>query len=406
MPISYGPIEPDLALDSAQSFGAALVLGAGISALFGLAVWRLLRYRGRVLRAESIAKQVPALEAGPTLLAGKVETDDAGPAVRVEIDQVGRETKNKNSWSHRWEERHRAVQMRPFRLRLPTEEAVSVVPDERIRIVDDLVTDKFEGVYRRRVAELSHGEKVWVSGTLAQEGQRAGASTAYRAGPSAWVLRGTSSEPMEVASGGLSRQFAYWRNWYRWAAGLLGAAWILVHVVLFGPYYVLFWAGKTETLQITRTRTYITKNKNSTTTHYVIHAMLPPRSGGPRELEDEVSWSLYEAARGGQLKQVPFVFWPAAPAFHQIGSHASLHGVRAFIAFAALAASGILFAVLRRNAMPWYEQKKVVERGSGRLEESAWKIQVAAETGLFVEGAAKPPGAQGSSGGGTGFTKT
>jgi hypothetical protein len=177
---------------------------------------------------------------------------------------------------------------------------------------------------------------------------------------------------------------------------------ILVHVVLFGPYYVLFWTGKTEILQITRTRTYITKNKSSTTTHYVIHALLPPRSGGPRELEDEVSWSLYEAARGGQLKQVPFTYCPSAPAFHQIGSHASLHVLRVVAAAAALLVSALVFAILRRHAMPWYEQKTVVERGAGRLEEGAWKIQVASEGGLFVPGAARPPEPPS----GTGFTKS
>lgn len=400
-PIAHGLIEPHLALDIGTSFAWAALVGPGMSALFGLAVWRLLRYRGRVLRAESIAKQAPSLEAGPALLAGKVETDDQAPAVRIEIDQIGTERKNKNNWSHRWEERNRAVQVRPFRLRLPTDEVVNVVPDDRIRVVDDLVTDKFEGAYRRRVAELANGETIWVSGTLAHEGQRAGASTAYREGPSAWVLRGTSGEPLEVASGGLSRQFTYWKSFYKWAVALLGAAFLLVQVVLFGPYYLLFCAGKTETLNITRTRTYITTNKNTKTTHYVIHAQLPSKSGGPRELEDEVRLSIYEAARSGQLKQAPFVYSPLVPAIHQIGSHASLGGLRALGGTAVLIVSVILFALARRNAMPWYEQKTVVERGSGRLDEGAWKIQVAGESGLFVHGQARPPEPPA----GTGFTK-
>jgi hypothetical protein len=402
-----GPIEPHLSLEPVLSFAWALIVGAGSTALFGWALWRFLHHRGRVLRSESIEKRSPELAAGPALLVGKVETDDAAPAVRVEIDQIGAETKNKNSWSHKWEERNRAVQVRPFRLRLPTDEVVSVLPDERIRIVDDLVTDKFEGVYRRRVAELTAGEKIWMSGLLAQEGQRAGASTAYRAGPAAWVLRGSSFEPLEVASGGLARQFAYWRGFYKWAAALICVVWIAVHAVAFGPYYVLFSTGKTETLQITRTRTYITRNKNTTTTHYVIHAMLPPKSGGPRELEDEVSWSLYEAARSGRLKEAPFVYSPPVPYFHQIGQHATLDGIRGFFALAATIAAAIIFAVLRRNAMPWYEQKRVVERGSGRLEESAWNIQVAGEKGLFVPGPKpKPPEPGAKLPGGGGFTKT
>lgn len=394
-------IEPHQALGALGSlFWAALIVGA-LSGLLVLLIVRFFRTRGRVLRAQSLAKQLPVLAPGPALLVGKVETDDAGPAVRIEIDQVGTETKNKNSWSHQWNERHRAVQVRPFRLRAPNGDVVTVMPDERIQVVDNLVTARFEGTYRKRVAELSAGEQIWVSGVLALEGQQRGPSTAYRSGVAGWVLRGTSSEPLEVASGGLERQFAYWRVFYRWAAWLVGALWLVVHLFVVGPYLALLATGKVETLAITRTSTFITTSKNSRTTHYVIHAQLPAKAGG-REVKDEVGYGPYKAALDGGLKQAPFIYCPLVPALHSIGDHASLGMIRALIGGVLAIVAMLLFEAARRNALPWYEQGKVVERGSGRLEESAWNIQVASEHGQFVNAPPKrpPPPA------GQGYTKT
>lgn len=379
------PIEPYMALGPGTSFVWVLVVGWAITILFGHALSRYFMYRGRVLRAQSISKRPPRLEEGPALLQGKVETDDGAPGVRIAIDQVGKETKNKNNYSHVWEERHRAIHVQPFRLRLPTDETVNVVPDERVRVVDDLKTERYEGIYRVRVAEVSSGEQVWVSGWLAREGQQGGATSAYRAGPGALVLRGSGSEPLEISSGSLDRQFSYWLKFYRWSALLLGIVWLVVQG-LFTSYYLLLWTGKVVTADITRTSTYITTNKNSKTTHYVIHARLPSSDGG-REVDDEVGLALYNAANRG-LKKAPFLYSRLAPSVHMIGEHAHVNFGKGFGALVLTFVTMLFFFLGRRNARPWYEQKTVAERGSGRLRESAWHIQVAGQRGLFVPGKA------------------
>lgn len=382
--------EPYPALGPVLAFFWILVFWGTLTGASALALWRFFLYRGRSRQAESFSRQPAprALEAGPALLQGQVETDDGASAVRIEIDQIGTETQHKNSWSHAWEEIDRSIQLRPFRLRLPNQEAVTVIPDERIRLVDDLHTESNDGARRRRVAELSMREKVWVSGVLAQEGQRGGASTAYRTGPSSWVLRGTAFSPLEVSSGSLARQFAYWGSFFRWAAICFTVVWLAVEAFVVGPYHLLLLTGRVTTAQFSTTSTYITRGKNSTTTHYVLHARLPASAGG-HEVKDEVSRRVYDLARAGGVGAVPFIHCPFLPSVHSIGRHADLSVARAIILMMVSAISTIWFLSAFRSARPWYEQRKVVERGSGRLAESVWKIQAAGAKGLFVDGMRK-----------------
>lgn len=383
--------EPHPALGPVLAFFWVLLFDGTLTAMFALSVWRFVHYRGRTLRGDTYSRlpAPPALEAGPALLSGQVETDDGASAVRIEIDQIGTEKQHKNSWSHVWEEIDRSIQLRPFRLRLPNQEAVTVIPDERIRLVDDLHTESNDGVRRRRVAELSMREKVWVSGELVQEGQRGGASTAYRTGQASWTLRGTALSPLEVSSGSLNRQFAYWGSFFRWAAICFTVVWLAVHTFLVGPYCLLLFTGKVTTAQFSTTSTYITRGKNSTTTHYVLHARLPASAGG-HEVKDEVSRRVYDFARAGGVGAVPFIHCPFLPSVHSIGRHADLSVARAIILMMISAMSTIWFLSAFRSARPWYEQRKVVERGSGRLAASVWKIQVAGAKGLFVDGTRKP----------------
>lgn len=382
-------IEPAGSVSPATAAVSVLVVGWCVSCLFAFAAWRFIVYRGRALRAESVGKLPPRLEEGPALLEGRVETDDGGPAVRIEIDQVGREWSRKGGYTHEWQEKNRVVHVRPFHLRLANDELVRVLPDERVRIVDDLETERFEGIYRRRVCELSARERVWVSGVLAREGHKAGASTAYRAGPTPLVLKGTAMEPLEVASGSLDRQFSYWKKFYGRATTLLGAALFLVHVLLFGPYYARLWAGKVETTTVTRTNTYITTHKNGSTTHYVVYARLPAKAGG-LDLHDEVDYKVHDAAKDGTLKTVPFLHVRAIPSLSAIGRHATL----SFVSTVASALVALLAAIalpwLRRRAMPWYEQSRVIEQQPGRLDDNPWDKQVPGAKGLFVPGKQKP----------------
>ncbi len=383
-------MEPQGALSPTLSFVSALLLGGGITALFVTVLSRFLGYRGRMLRAESIAKRGPMpLAPGPTLLQGTVETENGAPAVRIEIDQIGTERKNKNSWSHEWKEQHRHVMTRPFRLRLPNDEIVMVMPEDKVRLVDDLTTEKFDGNRRMRIAQLTHKEVVWISGFLSQGAQKGHqATSAYRAGPSEWVLRGTMTEPLEVSSGDLKRQFSYWLGFHKVAAILMGIIFAAIHVIAFGHYYALLVTGQAVTADITQTSTYVTRNKRTLTTHYVIHGEFRIKSQ-LIEVKDEVRQDVFVAAKSGDVKQAPFVYSTVFPALHSIGHHAVQSSVLVAVAWFVLVACLLLYFSTRSFAMPWYEQSKVKESGSGMLSESAWNIQVAGEKGKFIPGKPK-----------------
>lgn len=377
------PIQPAMSFGPTLSLVWVLVVGGAVTVPFALSLWRWLAYRSRTLRAESAARAPSRVEPGPALLQGRVETEDGQPAVRIEIDQVGREWSHKGNWSYRWEERHRVVHVRPFRLRLADGESVEVRPDEQIRLVDVLRTEKVDGAYRRRVAELSDKKQVWVSGVLAQEGHRGGAATAYRSGPAAWVMRGTGTEPLEVASGGLERQFSYWQRWYRRAVIALGIVCAVMHGGAFGAYYALGAFGEVEVVPVTGTHTYTTTHKGNTTTHYVVEGRLPERLGGGR-VEDEISLSVYRAAKNHQLQTAPFLYVPFAKGIHSIGTRAELAVPWGVLAFIAAGLTVLLYVTLQRAAMPWYEQRRVREGGSGRLADRAWDVQEPGRPGLFV----------------------
>jgi hypothetical protein len=356
--------------------GAAVALVALIACLtigpFGLALWRFLVHRGRAFRAETAEKEPHSPIPGPALLHGTVETDDGGPAIRIEIDQTGEEWSNKGNWSHRWTEKNRRVSARRFRLRLSGDDTVVMVdPDERVHLIDTLDTENVEHRYRLRVAELSDKEKVWISGVLMEEGRRAGAGSAYRSGPGALVLCGTLTEPLDIASGALGSQFTHWRRYYGNAWRVLGLAVFAVHFLMLAPFYALFWTGKPTMCDFASTSNYITTNKGHSTTHFVLQARLPAEMGGGL-VKDEVSYAVFQAANRHELPRVPFVVASVAPWLHSIGESADVNVVALILSFLVGLACSIGLPVSRFYAKPWYEQRKVVEGGSGRLESGAY----------------------------------
>lgn len=398
------PVVSPSSIVPADSFGPTtsvlwvFVVGWAVLLPFLFAAWRFIVYRGRALRADSMAKEPPQLEPGPALLAGRVESDDGGPALRLEIDQKGREWAAKSGASHEWREEHRTVHARPFRLHLANGEAVLVEPGENVQLVGKLETEKHDGIYRRRVAELASGERVWVSGVLAEPPAKAARGGAYRSGPGALVVRGTGLEPLEVASGSLDVQFAYWRQFYQRATLAFAALCLLVHGVLFGHFYALFWAGKVETARLVDFGSYVNSHKGGGTTHYVVAGVLDAaanrREGKPSHAKrstagdrvaDEVDETVYEATKERILKEAPFIVVPWMPSIHAIGRHPDLSIVSAAVSAVAALLGLVLGLLLRRNAMPWYEQGKIVERGRGTLSESAWRAQVPGEPGLFTD---------------------
>jgi hypothetical protein len=286
-----------------------LVLGSCVTLPLIFSIWKFFVYRRRAMRAESLEKKQPRTE-GPALLRGHVETDGAGPAVRIE-EHVG-------------EELNRAVHVRPFRLRVPGGDIVQVIPHERIRLVNLRRHYISEGNDTRGFDEIQDGEEVSVSGVLSCEGEKTGATTAYRSGTGSWVLRGTPMEPLEVASGSLGQYFSEQQRRYRNLIIFLAVISTVVHVGLFGPYYALLWLGEVETVPVTDTSTDVIDPPDVIPeTVYMVHARLSEKAGRA-DVRDHVDEGVYRLAREGKLKEVPFIYVPSATWIYAIGKHATV----------------------------------------------------------------------------------
>ncbi len=373
---------PAGSFDADVSVVCVLIAGGWMTLLFAFSLMRFLAYRHRCLRSEAIEQGPIELCEGPIVIGGCVETDDGGPAIRIEIDQAGTEQKHKNTWSHVWRETARRVHVRPFCVRLDNDQRVLVIPDEKVKIVDDMQTESSKNNTRLRVSEVSSGERVWIRGILSREGRDGGSVTAYRGGEAPFVLRRSRFEPVDVSSGTLTTRYARWRRFYRASAITFAVLLTLTHVVAFSSYYMQCVFGRVETATITGTSTYVTTSKSSKTTHYVIEAKLADGT----KLKDEVASSIYVAARDKKIVQVPFRYIPFARFIHSIGvSAVASTGWIVVVLMVAMVAT-IVLALVRRSSVAWYEQRRVVESRSGRLHEHAWDKQVPAASDLYVRG--------------------
>ncbi|MEZ4313826.1 MAG: hypothetical protein R3F14_37880 [Polyangiaceae bacterium] len=300
-----------------------------------------------------------------------------GAAIRIEIDQVGREWEAKKETQHEWVECGRRVQARGFRVRTSEGGSVLVIPGEDVKLVHCLETEELDlqGAVRRRlrVAELANGDEVWVNGVLAQEEPKlGGGAAAYRAGPGAWVMRGKQGERMEVTPGARLQQIEHWRAFYRKALGWLGILAAGIQIGLFGPYYALAAFGEVETAVTTGASNVTTKSKGNTRTHYVLQGVIHREGQEQVPVSDTVDFETYRRAVNGELPRVPFLVVRALPAIHMLGEQAVLP---IWKALAGVIGSCVGLGVLlwmRRETVPWFERKKVVEGSSGSLESKAW----------------------------------
>ena len=360
------PIASVCAFDADKSPAIVAFNGGWVTLLFAFAFVRFLVYRKRCLWAESVELVPIELREGAGVVGGRVETEDGGPAIRIEIDQAGAEWKHKNSWSHVWRETARRVHVRPFHLRLDDNRLVRVVPDEKVKLIDEIETGHVKGAERQRVAEVSAGERIWVRGNLRHEAQ-SGKVTVYCGAEDPFVISGTAFEPLDISSGKLTTRYAHWRKFYRVSAIVLGVLVALTHTVVFGPYYAQCMLGRVENATITGTHTYTGGSKNKITRHYVVLAKL----ADGKAVSDEVHFAVYEAARREKIKNLPFRVVPLLRFIHSIG-------VDAVVSFAAVAIvvmgafiATVTFFVMRSAGVPWYERRRLMESQSGRLAQYA-----------------------------------
>lgn len=368
MPLDFVP------LDRPDGFWTAFIVygvtGLYLAAHLAFALHRSRWHRRAAEAARAAESGPPRLTPGRASICGVVETDDERPAITLTLWEEGSEWTQRGHSQHRWQERSRSLEARPFTLRLPGGERIRVIPDQQVIYVDTLRIRLFTGEERERTAELESGELARVDGVLLWSRPAQGKGV-YRGGEEpAYVMRAGRAAPLLVAVGGLSTGHERWSRWYRGAALALGALVAALHGAAYAPYHLMNAAGEMVEANVVRERTAVTFNRRRTITRYYIDAHADGPGGQPRSFSDEVSGATYAAAGRGELRAVPVLVVPWAPSIHSIGTRAPLPLELLLLGTAAGVAAMLLFWWTRAAATPWYEQRRVVERGSGSLAQS------------------------------------
>jgi|LNFM01.1.fsa_nt_gb hypothetical protein len=342
--------------------GSNFVVFGGLLTLSVLLYWM---HRRRAKLEEGFNPNAP-LQDGAAVVFGRVETEDRGPAVRLEIAQAGREWQYKGAWNHAWEESARQQQQRSFVIRTATGVAVRVDPPQGVKVhgeIDQSV--RHDHAHRTQVLEVKHGDEVHVYGALSGAHQQS--ANAYRAAATMPVLSAASFAPMVISRekpGETPRKRAgVFRN-----LAIASLVWIVFAVsVVFHSYTVLALTGDVvpATIEATRTWREWVKPKNSPgywRHHYEIRA-----TANGRPVTDEVSYSLFQQAQGGSVRTVPFLVSTLDAEYHQFGSQPHTGGGRLAISVLAALLWMILYPVFALTSRPWYSKKKLKQGGAGTI---------------------------------------
>jgi hypothetical protein len=342
----------------------------GVAALTALvlAVTRLVHHLRREAEDSAAEHQKPVLQQGHAVVRGVVDLEDpAAEVVRIRIEEQGREWRTKNGWQHEWKETGRTVEAHPFHLVLDGGERLRVEPDERVFLVDALSTVEDAGTTRTRQAALAHGEHVTIVGRLVwgRDKERGGGAV-YRDGGASLSLQAARGQRMLISAEPLAARHTRWVRFYAATVALLAIAVGVVNVGL-GDFHRLRLGGQRVSLPVETEGTYTTRYKGHDTTHYRIAGLYqpaPPQAA--QRLVTDVNEATFASA-GREGTHAPFVVWPDDPEIHQIGYAPAIdRGVGMMMGVGAVLAM-FLFWWIHRNTMPWYEQERVVERGSGPL---------------------------------------
>lgn len=352
---SPGASQTTFAITVLYAIGGMLVLSA--------ALWWIHTRRAKL--EEGFDPKAP-LRDGVSVVFGRIETDDGGPAVVLRVDQVGTEWQHKGSWSHQWKEVRREFHARPFVLRTASGAAVRVEPPTDAQVHGEFTRVERHGYSQRtHVLELGPGAEVHVYGTLA--GAQSSASTAYRAAATTPVLTGTTFAPMVISTeqpGATARARArVHRN-----MGVALAAWLVfVTLVVLQSFTVLTLTGDVVLARAVATREWRewVKPKNQPG-YWRYHYELRADAAGTT-VSDEVSRQLYQSVREGNIRDVPFLVSTVAPSIHQVGTDPHTGGGRLAIASIAAIAFAILYPIIGLSTRPWYLKKKLQHNGGGRI---------------------------------------
>jgi hypothetical protein len=311
------------------------------------------------------------LRPGFAVLSGIVETEDGQPAIEVRVFETGRETRGKNGWFTAWSEQRRTVAARPFYLNLSTGGSLRVEPNDAIFLVDSLDLAERPSLQTRvRVARLDGGEAATVTGILRRGWDPRAASAGYRASGEALVLVPPRGERMLASVEPLEERHLHRARAHGKYAVMIAIAFVLTHAVFFFDLHASLFLGQVIDAEVTDTRTWVTKNKNTTTKHWGLVVDVPNRTDLERLETSRAAYDQVTRLRAqGQEARVPIRYVPGT-SFVEVGERPTI-GAGRFIAFLiALLIVGITYAAGVSASTPWYERKRLRETRSGRLQDN------------------------------------
>lgn len=142
---------------------------------------------------------------------------------------------------------------------------------------------------------------------------------------------------------------------------------VVANVLLFGATHSENLFGEVVDVSITNTRTWVTRNKNSSTTHYAVLGNHRLANGDIVALEGEVGRSVYADARAKDLTSIPFRVVLGWPTFYTVGTGATIGPWRIIVPVLTLGGLVFLYMACVKGAREWYELAKITETNSGRL---------------------------------------
>lgn len=357
-----------------------MVFAGGLA--WALVFWRAQRRAGAAAAASVTTGVLPAR--GSVVLYGTVETEEPErPAVTVTLWEHGEEQEQKNGWSHTWTEQRRETKAEPFYLRLSGASAGTVVrvePDDDVFLVDAL--DSLEqGNPRVRRAQLTTGEQAFVSGVLGRgwvarsgkdgpgdvEAIPSAHGSAYRGGPTEGLVLRAGRERMLVSTEPLQDRYVRQAKAHRLFAFIFGLALAFTLTIDFGTVIVTEIFGRPVDADITAVRHWTTSGKGGPSDHYGATARYTSEAGAVVVLDTEIQREVYDAYQAKRNTRVPFVVAFDRPALSSLGTRVTTDAARVIATFFVTLLSLFLYRSALRGAREWYDQRRVVTRGAGRL---------------------------------------
>jgi hypothetical protein len=368
---------------SAVTVSITGVLGLLVMLVVSIGERRQALVRAKAAMAAEKRAEQGSLTPGYAVVHGEVETVDGGPAVQVTIRQSGREYRTKGGLRHIWTEFGRESIARPFTLRTSSGERVKVEPGNEVLLVDWLGvayphataagTSPASGRPERvRRAEIMPKDEVYACGRLSGPS----AAVAYRTADEGFVLSPWSqgpfrkSERMLISSERLEERHVRRAKLHGIWTCLVAVALVFANGICFGHYWMKALWGRPVVASATSVRTYTTSGKHGPVRHYAVNATAS-LDGEEIALTSPINLASYTATKAelgaGHSVPVPFVIIPKDPSINNIGSRPALWMMSALPGWTLFAGLLLGYALHTRHARPWYERKRVVDRGKGPL---------------------------------------